>query len=183
MNPPMPNVKPPLAGIILFLSAILLGACEQTSAITPTTAPMSGDAGSAPGLPQFNDVLVPPGAKLYVERTMILGENPWYGQLTLGVSGDPPALFDQYRRDMPGLGWQEVTSIRATVSTLTFMRDDRVATVQIQASRLRGSEVVITVSPRGTGSATTGGGSTMGRAPGGGGGQASPIRPAPVQRQ
>ena len=171
----MPDPKPSLNGTILLLAAALLGACEQTTGITPTSGPAFSDAGSAPGLPQFNDVLIPPGAKLYVERTLILGENPWYGQLALGVSGEPPALFEQYRRDMQGLGWQEVTFIRATVSTLTFMRDDRVATVQIQATRLRGSEVVITVSPRGgTGSATTGG--AMGR----GGG---PIRPAPVQRQ
>jgi hypothetical protein len=166
--------KPPINGTILILAAVLLGACEQTAGITPTSAPALSDAGSAPGLPQFNDVLVPPGAKLYVERTIILGENPWYGQLALGISGEPAALFEQYRRDMPGLGWQEVTSIRAQVSTLTFMRDDRVATVQIQSSRLRGSDVTITVSPRGAGSAATGG------APGRGGG---PIRPAPVQRQ
>lgn len=171
----MPDPKPSLNGTILLLAAALLGACEQTTGITPTSGPAFSDAGSAPGLPQFNDVLIPPGAKLYVERTLILGENPWYGQLALGVSGEPPALFEQYRRDMQGLGWQEVTSIRAQVSVITFTRDDRVATVQIQATRLRGSEVVITVSPRGgTGSAATGG--AMGR----GGG---PIRPAPVQRQ
>ncbi|MEK7245417.1 MAG: hypothetical protein AAB223_05295 [Pseudomonadota bacterium] len=170
----MPNPKPPRNGTILLLAAVLLGACEQTAGIAPTSGPMLSDVSSAPGLPQFNDVLVPPGAKLYVERTLILGENPWYGQLVLGVSGEPPALFEQYRRDMQGLGWQEVTSIRAQVSVITFMREDRVATVQIQASRLRGSEVTITVSPRGgTGSATTGG------APGRGG----PSRPAPVQRQ
>ena len=59
-----------------------------------------------PSLPQFNDVFVPAGAKLYVERTIVLGENPWYGQLALGTSNDPPTLFDQYRRDMVGLGWQ-----------------------------------------------------------------------------
>ena len=130
----MPDPKPSLNGTILLLAAALLGACEQTTGITPTSGPAFSDAGSAPGLPQFNDVLIPPGAKLYVERTLILGENPWYGQLALGVSGEPPALFEQYRRDMQGLGWQEVTSIRAQVSVITFTRDDRVATVQIQAT-------------------------------------------------
>lgn len=170
----MHNPKPPLNETILLLAAILLGACEQTTGITPTAGPMFSDVGSASGLPQFNDVLVPPGAKLYVERTLILGENPWYGQLALGVSSDPPALFEQYRRDMQGLGWQEVTSIRAAISVITFTREDRVATVQIQATRLRGSEIVITVSPRGgTGSATTGG--VLGRG--------GPSRSAPVQRQ
>jgi hypothetical protein len=133
-------------------------------------------------LPQFNDVFVPAGAKLYVERTIVVGENPWYGQLALGASGEAHALFEQYRRDMTGLGWQEIAGIRAQVSTLTFMREDRVATIQIQASRLRGSDITITISPRGTGGGATGGG-MMGGAPGGGPARGGPIRPAPVQRQ
>lgn len=153
---------------------MLVGGCEQTAGIAPTSGPMTSDSGNAPALPQFNDVYVPAGAKLYVERTIVLGENPWYGQLTLGSSSEPHALFEQYRRDMVGLGWQEVTSIRAQISTLTFMREDRVATVQIQASRLRGAEIVITVSPRGTGGGSaSGGGKVLG----------GPARPAPVQRQ
>jgi hypothetical protein len=171
-------------GALLVLAVILVGGCEQTAGIAPTSAPLMGDAGNAlPSLPQFNDVFVPAGAKLYVERTIVLGENPWYGQLALGTSGEAHALFEQYRRDMTGLGWQEVTSIRAQVSTLTFLREDRVATVQIQALRLHGSDITITVSPRGKSGEAMGGG-TMGGAPGGGmvrGGP--PIRPAPVQRQ
>ncbi len=164
-------------GAIVVLATILVGGCEQTAGIAPTSGPVTSDAGGTPALPQFNDVFVPPGSKLYVERTIVLGENPWYGQLALATSGEAHALFEQYRRDMIGLGWQEVTSIRAQVSTLTFTREDRVATVQIQASRLRGSDVTITVSPRGTG------GGSMG-APGGGAVRGGPpIRPAPVQRQ
>lgn len=166
----MPDPKLPLNGTILLMAAALVGACEQTAGIAPTTGPMFSDVGNAASLPQFNDMLIPAGAKIYVERTLILGENPWYGQLALGVTGDLPALFEQYRRDMQSLGWQEITSIRAAVSVITFMREDRVATVQIQAARLRGSEVTITVSPRG------GVGSTSGRG-------GSPGRPAPVQRQ
>ena len=165
----MPSPKSPLAGTILLLAATLVGGCEQTAGVAPTTGPMFSDVGNVTSLPQFSDVLIPPGAKIYVERTLILGENPWYGQLALGVTGDLPALFDQYRRDMQSLGWQEVTSIRAAVSVITFMREDRVATVQIQASRLRGSEVTITISPRAAPPRSTGRGG-------------SPARPAPVQR-
>lgn len=170
----------------LLLAGTLLGACEQTAGILPTTSPASDGGGAlAPGLPQFTDVYVPPGAKLYVERTMIFGDAPWYGQLALGVSTDPYALFEQYRRDMTGLGWQEMTSIRAPTSVITFSRDDRVATVQIQGARIRGSEITITVSPRGGGmgapSPMTGkspmGGASRTPSPGGGS-----LRPAPVQR-
>lgn len=154
---------------VLLLAGTFLGACEQTAGISPTSGPMLSDVGAAPALPQFNDILVPQGAKLLVERTIIVGENPWYGQLALGSSGDPPALFEQYRRDMSALGWQELASIRAATSIITFMREGRVATVQIQAARLRGSEILITVSPRGSGSA--------GAAPSRGS-----LRPGPVQR-
>jgi hypothetical protein len=167
----MPHPTPLRNVTAALLATILIGGCEQTAGIAPTAPPVASNSASAPALPQFSDILIPAGAKLYVERTIILGENPWYGQLALSVSGEPAALFDQYRRDMTGLGWQEVTSIRAQVSTLAFTREDRVATVQIQATRLRGSDVTITVSPRGT---PTGGGA---------GPRGGSIRPAPVQRQ
>ncbi len=166
----------------LLLAGVLLGACGQTAGIAPTPTPQSGDAENVPGLPQFNDVFIPSGAKLYVERTMIFGDAPWYGQLALGVSADPHTVFEQYRRDMPTLGWQEVTSIRAPTSVVTFSRDDRVATVQIQAARIYGSEIVIAVSPRGgsAGGAAGGGMSGPTRGPSAVGGGA--LRPAPVQR-
>ena len=169
----IPRAAPSYAAFLL--AGVLLGACGQTAGIAPTPTP-TGESESLPGLPQFNDVLVPAGAKLYVERTMIFGDQPWYGQLALSVSTDPHTIFEQYRRDMPNLGWQEVTSIRAPTSVVTFSRDDRVATVQIQAARLYGSEILIAVSPRG---GNTGGsaGAPM-RGPAGGGS----LRPGPVQR-
>lgn len=177
----MPNTTPipraaPSCAAFLLLAGVLLGACGQTAGIAPTPTP-TGESESLPGLPQFNDVLVPAGAKLYVERTMIFGDSPWYGQLALSVSTDPHAVFEQYRRDMPNLGWQEVTSIRAPTSVVTFSRDDRVATVQIQAARIYGSEILIAVSPRG-GSAGGGSPSASPRGPAGGGS----LRPQPVQR-
>lgn len=166
--------RPVRACAALLVAGTLLAACGQTAGIAPTPAP-SGDAEVLPGLPQFNDVLVPAGAKLYVERTMIFGDQPWYGQLALSVSTDPHTIFEQYRRDMPGLGWQEVTSIRAPTSVVTFSRDDRVATVQIQAARLYGSEILIAVSPRGGN--TGGSAGAPPRGPAGGS-----LRPQPVQR-
>ena len=51
--------------------------------------------------------------------------------------------------ELPEFGWREITSIRAAISVLTFARQDRIATIQVQGATLLGSEVSITVSPQG----------------------------------
>lgn len=146
----------------LFACAILalaLGACAETAGIQPTSAPSAdGQSGATnrPVLAQFNDIFVPPGSKIYVENTLVFGTDPWYGRLVLGASQDMNTVFDLYRRDMPGLGWQEVTSIRAPISILTYLRDNRVMTVQLQRTTLGGSEITLTSSPRETGKAGNG---------------------------
>lgn len=159
--------------------ALLAVACQQTAGVMPSASGTSADgAQPTPTAAQFSDVFIPPGAKLYVERTLVFGQNPWYGQVALGTSGDPNVAFEQYRRDMPGFGWQEITSIRAPTSILTYVREDRVATVQITGGRLSGADVLIVVSPKG-GTTSVGGGM-------GGGAMApvssGPVSPAPVQR-
>ncbi len=59
---------------------------------------------------------------------------------------------------MPGQGWQEVTSVRAPTSILTYDQDDRVLAIAIQAATLLGSEITITMSPKGTPSSNFQGG-------------------------
>jgi hypothetical protein len=49
---------------------------------------------------------------------------------------------------MPGFGWRPITSVRGEISTLTFARGDRVATVQVSSRTLWGSEVRLTMSPQ-----------------------------------
>lgn len=148
----------------LLTSGVLMlaiGACAETAGIQATSAPSAdGQPGATnrPALAQFNDIFVPPGSKIYVENTLVFGTDPWYGRLVLGASQDMNTVFDLYRRDMPGLGWQEVTSIRAPISILTYLRDNRVMTVQLQRTTLGGSEITLTSSPRETGKA--GGGTT-----------------------
>ncbi len=56
--------------------------------------------------------------------------------------------------------------MRAAVSVLTYSRQDRVATIQIQGRTLRGSEVTIMVSPRGTEAAPVAAPATGAPAPG-----------------
>jgi hypothetical protein len=50
---------------------------------------------------------------------------------------------------MSGFDWQEITSVRSDTSVMTYIRDERVATIQISRAPLSGAKVTITVSPKG----------------------------------
>jgi hypothetical protein len=85
-----------------------------------------------------------------MERTMVFGSgDSWFGRLTINTSYSANEIFDFYQKHLPSYGWQEVTSLRSAISVLTYTRQERVATVQIQGHTIRGSEVTVTVSPRG----------------------------------
>ena len=58
--------------------------------------------------------------------------------------------FAQFK-DIPipgGFGWQEVTSVRAIISVLTYERGPRVATIQILSNKIKGTVVTVTMSPK-----------------------------------
>ena len=155
---PSPAV-PALIAAGLVVSA-LLGGCTQSVGVK---APPAGDGTSqsgeaAEGFARFPDMPLPLKSSLDLDRTMVFGASEaWIGRLALTASFDPGQMFEFYRQKMPQFGWQEITTLRSAVSVLTYSREGRVATIQIQKRTLTGSEVTITVSPQG-GSATTFGG-------------------------
>ena len=98
---------------------------------------------------QFQDVPIPIGAEMDLDRTVILGaRESWIGRLTLETSHNSVKLFNFFKKSTPEFGWQEITSIRSATSVLTYSQTTRVLTIQIIAKTLQGSEVVMTVSPR-----------------------------------
>lgn len=124
---------------------------------------------------QFTDIPIPAGARMDLDRTLILGpRDSWIGRLVYTSGAAPNDLFEFYNRELPRFGWSGITAVRAGTSVLSFQRGERVATVQITRTTLGGSEVLVTISPRGS---MDGGG---GYAP------SSPLPPAnraPVQTQ
>ncbi|MDC1214877.1 hypothetical protein N8000_10515 [Rhodospirillales bacterium] len=86
---------------------------------------------------------------MIVDRTLIVGTQNWFGQLALNANQGTVAIFDFYRNRLPQFGWDEITSVRAPTSVLTYEREDRILQMQISTITLRGSEILITVSPRG----------------------------------
>ncbi len=85
-----------------------------------------------------------------IDRSLILGaRDEWIGRLAMTATGNTTATYDFFLAEMPKFGWQEVTTVRSEVSVLTYTRGDRVATVQILGRTLGGSQIDVTVSPRG----------------------------------
>ncbi len=163
-----PQHRKSITFVAAISSVLALAACTETASLQGGGLSQSSAQSSASGPATasiFPDIPIPEGAKMIVDKTLVVGTNNWFGQLALETSNNPVAMFDYYRNRLPQFGWQEITSVRAPVSVLTFDRDDRILQMQIASSTLRGSEITITVSPRGTPSAPAGSG-----------------MPAPVQR-
>ena len=146
-------MKPKLYLLPIALAAftLILGACAQSVGITPTPASLhnKGQSGQ-PSFSQFQDIPIPTGASMNLDRTVILGApESWTGRLTLDAMHNPAALFDFFKQRIPEFGWQEVTTVRAATSLMTYTSSRRVLNIQIKAKALQGSEVDLTVSPKG----------------------------------
>ena len=138
-------ISPSLAGVIF-----LLVGCTGNVDLPPT------ETGNVPGqapersFAQFSDIPVPPGVSMDIERSLVFGgREEWIGRLVLTTSRGTGEIFDFFKQNAPQLGWQEITLVRSGTSVLTYSRGERVMTVQITNKTLRGSEINVTVSPRG----------------------------------
>ena len=140
----------------LPLIAIFCAACGQTANLTPTTSPdqsSGGKASRSEPFAQFKDIPIPGGAKMDMERTIILGsQETWTGRVFLQVKNSANKLFEFYKLEMPGFGWRQVTSVRSNISVLTYELGRRVATIQILTKKIQGTVVIVTMSPKGGGS-------------------------------
>ncbi len=133
-------------------AAAMVAACGQTTDVTPTTSIDPATAQPVPkSFAQFTDIPVPVRSKIDVEKTLVFGGGEaWVGRLVLETGLGPFDVFDFFKQELPGFGWQEVTTLRAATSVLVYARQQRVATIQIQSDTIQGSEVMINISPQGT---------------------------------
>ena len=136
---------------ILPALILVLSACAQSVGLAPTpTSSTSSTQNNQPSFAQFQDIPIPPGARMDLDRTVILGAPAsWIGRLALNANQNPAVVFDFFKQRTSEFGWQEVTTVRAATSFMTFTRANRVLNIQIKAKTLQGSEVDLTVSPRG----------------------------------
>jgi len=114
----------------------------------------SGDGGAQAdrgNLTQFTDIAIPGGAKMNVDRSLVLGsQDSWTGRIYLETNQTPSTVFELYRREMPGFGWTELSIVRSARNLLTYVGDDRVATIEIVKTNITGSSVTITMVPKHT---------------------------------
>jgi hypothetical protein len=139
-------------GLPCLAAMIFLAGCNNVALNSTRSDPQMGTTPAAEqaAYGRFTDIPIPEGATMDTERSLILGTGDnWLGRITLNAEGNVGEIFDFYRREMPRFGWIEITVVRAGMSVLTYENGSRVATVQIGESTLGGSELDLTVSPRG----------------------------------
>jgi len=103
-----------------------------------------------PAFAQFQDIPIPDGATMNMDRTLILGEKEsWIGRLVINSQAQQSNLFDFFKYRTSQFGWQEITSVRSTTSVLSYSKANRIMTIQIQSQAIIGTQVDITMSPKG----------------------------------
>lgn len=144
----------PAITVALVTAAMLAAGCTALgggNAADKSTGDKAAVNGS-PAVPNYQpvtDIPIPASTKINTERSTILGNGDrWFGRMILVLDRPTTQAFAYYQEQMGTFGWEAVTAIQGKVSTLSFTRGDRAATVEIGPSGLRSSEVTVTVSPR-----------------------------------
>ena len=144
-----------------IFAALLLTACaqnftetfDQGIALSPSDPATDKDGqpeATQAAFAQFHDIPIPGNAKMNMDRTLILGEKEaWIGRLVIDSRTAQAKLFDFFKHRTAQFGWQEITSVRSATSVLSYSKDNRIMTIQIQSHRFVGTEVDITMSPKG----------------------------------
>jgi len=141
----------------VLIASLTLAACAPASGPLSRSASSAGSAASTTNTTtatqqatpvQYSDIPVPKGRKINVDKTVVVGTDVWYGQLTYDTNHSSESMFAFYTRELPNYGWRKITSAQAHTSILAYNRGNRVMTMAITPNRIRGSEVMITVSPK-----------------------------------
>lgn len=141
-------------------TALLLSACVSSnfgqSATTGAPAEKNKIASGAqkqgqaegPSFAEFRDVPLPANASIDFDNLLVLGaEDGWIGRLALDVGYSMPDMYAFYEREMPRFGWVKITSVRAAISTMTYSRGNRIATVTLHSRTTGGTAIDFTVAP------------------------------------
>jgi hypothetical protein len=131
----------------VILTAVLLTGC-QNGPIIPTAPGTTGNIALANFQPT-TDMPIPTGAKFMSDQSLVLSNKDyWTGRLVLESDSKISQIHAFYMQEMPPLGWEPVASVLSTSSVLTFIRQNRTATVQIQPNSFSGSTISVTVATR-----------------------------------
>jgi hypothetical protein len=139
------------AGLVMILGSLAMTGCDRTAPLAASHKATESGVVGEPSFAQFSDVPVPAGAKMDLDRSLVLGDREaWIGRLVMAVGMNQDRAYDFYFGEMPRFGWLPVTTVRSETSVLTYTRGTRVATVQIQGRPITGARIWMTISPKGS---------------------------------
>lgn len=135
--------------ILILTIVLILSACATDK---PTLNGVDGSAIPAV-FAHFPDVPFPTEAFIDLEETKALGSGEnWIGSLVYSTPYNASRIYDYYVSEMPKLGWTEVAMVRAKISHMTYVRDNRAIQILIESSGAEKALVTITAIPNASGS-------------------------------
>ncbi|KZD01555.1 hypothetical protein AUP43_13825 [Oceanibaculum pacificum] len=141
-------------GVVLLVTGCQMNPLTSSNSITTSaSAPAGGTRNGSPAPPpafsQFSDVPLPANARMDLDKTIILGaEDGWIGRLALDASYPLTEMYAFYEREMPKFSWDRITVVRSSVTTMTYGRGARIATITLQPNGGSATTVDFTVSPQ-----------------------------------
>lgn len=130
--------------VLILTLVLILSACASEK---PT---LSGVDGSAipPAFAHFPDVPFPTEAYVNLDETRALGSGEnWIGSLVYTTPYNPSSVFDFYVSEMPKLNWIEVATVRAKISQMTYIRQNRAIQILIEMTGGDSSRITVTAIP------------------------------------
>lgn len=135
----------PISVLTISLAGfLLLSACVNTVSNTGPTASAGEAVSEDPNTPQtvrnmppavmtIPGLPVPDGATVVLGDTIIVGkDNEWTGQVVMtSEEYHTVQLVAFMRNEMPNFGWQETSIIQSARTSITFVKEDRLAVVRI----------------------------------------------------
>ena len=101
-----------------------------------------------PAFAHFPDVPFPDKAYVDLDETKALGSGDnWIGSLAFDCPYNASSVYDFYVSEMPKLKWLEVATVRARISQMTYVRDNRAVQILIESDGKDKANVTITAIP------------------------------------
>ena len=130
--------------ILVLVFVLMLSACASDK------PKLYGTDGSEipPAFAHFPDMPFPDKAFVDLDQTKALGSGDnWIGSLVFDAPYSQSSVFDFYILEMPKLKWTEVATVRAKISHMTYVRDNRAVQILIEKDSSDSSTVTITAIP------------------------------------
>jgi len=149
----MKNTASLSAGTLLLGTVLFLGGCATGQPVMGPAIPDQKTGTEPYNALTISDIPIPAGAKMDTESSLIMGtQDRWLGRIVIKTDNSPTHSYNHFYNGMAAFGWGSVTAVQARISSLTYLRGERVASIQIEPTTLGGSSISITVSPRQTAS-------------------------------